>query len=164
MTHLVFLPRPRFAPRLFLWGRDRGRPRGIEGFALLGRQATATVVTDRLRAKRVSGFGIPLLEGVAALAALDASDLKRMPASVAGWSLAAKLALDLVARERLVPLGREVRRGAEARWGVSLSLPHDAERFGRPARTLPPAALTPRLAGAGRGLRSGPPMRSSRSS
>jgi superfamily II DNA or RNA helicase len=74
------------------------------------------------------------------LAALAADDLGRVPASVAAWSLAAKLALDLVARERVTPVITTTDAGAEARWGVSLALAEDAERFRRLAAALPPAA------------------------
>jgi hypothetical protein len=138
MTHLVYQPNP--APCLFLWGDDRPRVPALERLASLGRRATASLVTGRLTVERVSGTAIPLLDGVAALAALDTRDLDRVPPSVAAWSLAAKLALDLVARERMVPLTRHDRAKAEARWGVSLSLPDDARRFSRLARALPPGA------------------------
>ncbi|MDR7539961.1 MAG: DEAD/DEAH box helicase [Armatimonadota bacterium] len=148
MMHLVYHPSP--APRLFLWGR---RPDGeaVTGpLVALGRPDTAQVVTDRGRARRVRGVAVDLLEGVAALAALEARDLGRAPASVAAWSLAAKLCLDLVARERVVPLVRRGPSGLEARWGVSLALPEDGERFFRLARSFPPAAhAVPHLGDAG---------------
>jgi hypothetical protein len=141
MGYLVFLPRPAGGPNFFFWGTDPGRAsfRVIDRLTALGRRATIRVVTDGLSVERVSGLGIPLLDGVAVLAGLEA-DLDRLPASVAAWSLAAKLALDLVARERILPLPRPDRGKAEARWGVSLSLPDDAERFARLARALPPSA------------------------
>ncbi|MBI2460402.1 MAG: DEAD/DEAH box helicase [Candidatus Rokubacteria bacterium] len=88
----------------------------------------------------MSGLRIPLSDGAAVLAGLAAADLDRIPASVAAWSLAAKLALELMARERILPHPRADRGEAEARWGVSLSLPDDAGRFTQLARALPPAA------------------------
>jgi SNF2 family DNA or RNA helicase len=98
------------------------------------------LVTDTLQVRKVSGARIPLLEGLALLAAFETVDLDRVPASMAAWSLAAKLALDLVARERVIPLAHPPQEGAEARWGISLSLPEDAERFSRLAQALPPSA------------------------
>ncbi|MDP2955729.1 MAG: hypothetical protein Q8N53_04855, partial [Longimicrobiales bacterium] len=124
MTHLVYQPAP--APRFFLWGDDAFHSPVVERLASLGRRAAARVVTDRLAARQVRGKAIGLLEATAALAALDAHDLERIPASVAAWSLAAKLGLDIVARERIVPLVRGSRSGLEARWGISLSLSEDA--------------------------------------
>lgn len=138
MTHLVYQPAP--APRFFLWGDDAFHSPVVERLASMGRRAAARVVTERLVARQVRGKAIGLLEATAALAALDAHDLERVPASVAAWSLAAKLGLDLIARERIVPLVCGSRPGLEARWGISLSLPEDAERFSLLARAFPPAA------------------------
>jgi hypothetical protein len=137
--HLVYQPDPA-TPCLFLWGNGARRLPALERLASLGRRATVPLVTDRLSVVRVRGSAIPLLDGVAVLAALDARDLERVSASVATWSLAAKLALDLIARERVVPLVCRDHGGAKAQWGVSLSFPQDAERFSRLARALPPAA------------------------
>jgi superfamily II DNA or RNA helicase len=98
------------------------------------------VVTEALVARRTPGVTLPLIESTAALAGLPADALARLPASVAAWSLAAKLSLDLVARERVMPRVRQGHRGGEARWGVSLSLADDAQRFARLARAFPPSA------------------------
>ena len=137
-THLVYQPGP--DPRLFLWGDDPLPHPAIEHLASLGRRASARIVTDRLTIERVRGTAIELLAGATALAALDAGNLERLPASVAAWSLAAKLGFDLVARERIVPLIQHSGTGMEARWGISLTLPEDAERFSHLARAFPPAA------------------------
>ncbi len=127
---------------LFLWGHDPGKAGSgvIERLAALGRRGTARVVTPPPSVERVSGLKIPLADGVAVLSGLEAADLDRLSASVAAWSLAAKLALELVARERILPHPRADRGEAEVRWGVSLSLPDDAGRFAHLARALPPAA------------------------
>ncbi len=140
MMHLVYQPKPESTPCFFLWGDDRSRIPAIDSLASLGRRATACLVSDSGRLERVTGTAVPLFDAVTTLAALDARELDRIPASVAGWSLAAKLALDLVARERVVPLVRGGRAKVEARWGISLSLPDDAQQFSRLARALPPGA------------------------
>ncbi len=142
MGHLLFRPRPAGGPQFFLWGResDSASAAILERLAALGRHATAQVVTDHGRVERVPGFGISPLDGVAVLAGLGTADLDRIPASVVAWTLAAKLALDLVARERVLPLAYHDRAETEARWGVSLSIPKDAGRFARLARAFPPSA------------------------
>jgi superfamily II DNA or RNA helicase len=142
-THqLVYVPRAAGGPGLFLWPApaEHGHAEPVARLAALGRPAAVRLVTDRLVVEEVQGLALPLLDGVAALVGLDAADLARVPASVAGFSLAAKLALDLVARERILPLVQPGRHGSEARWGVSLALAEDGERFARLARALPPAA------------------------
>jgi superfamily II DNA or RNA helicase len=139
MAHLVYEPEP--TPQFFLWGEDRFPHPAVEQLASLGERSSARMVTDRSAVERVRGTAIPLVAGAAALAGVDAADLDRLPPSVAAWSLAAKLGLDLIARERIVPLLQQ-RRGPEmeARWGVSLTLREDHERFSSLARALPPAA------------------------
>jgi len=142
-SHLVVLPRDGGGPRLFLWPADHAGDRPgpvLTDLAGIGEAATATVVTEKAAAERVRGIAVPLSPAVPILAALAADDLGRVPASVAAWSLAAKLALDLVARERVTPVITATEAGAEARWGVSLALAEDAERFRRLAAALPPAA------------------------
>jgi hypothetical protein len=130
-------------------GRARGRRKAaadhpwasdVSGLAALGEPASASIVTSKSSPAPVSGLAISLVRAVPALAALPADDLGLVPASVAAWSLAAKLVLDLVARERIVPLIAAGASGATARWGISLSLTDDADRFARLARAFPPAA------------------------
>jgi SNF2-related domain/SNF2 Helicase protein/Helicase conserved C-terminal domain len=141
-THLVFFARAAGGPRWFLWGLDPEAPDVdvLRPLTTIGRAGAARVVTDRRRAESVDGLDIPMAEGLAIVAALGADELARTPASVAGWSLAAKLALELVARERVVPRLRRDGDTVEVGWGVSLALADDAERFRRVARALPPAA------------------------
>ncbi|HYB41938.1 MAG TPA: hypothetical protein VEL75_09220, partial [Candidatus Methylomirabilis sp.] len=101
--HLVFFPRQAGGPRWFLWSADGGgaKASAVPLLEERGRSATARVVTGRLRAETVRGVELSIADGLVALAVLDADDLARVPASVATWSLAAKLALDLIARERV---------------------------------------------------------------
>jgi len=99
--------------------------------------------------EEVAGVAIPLADALPALVALAADSLERLPPSVAAWSLATKLALDLIARERILPLPLTGAAGGSVRWGVSLALPNDADRFRRLALALPPAAHAVPRNGAG---------------
>ncbi|HEV8437412.1 MAG TPA: DEAD/DEAH box helicase [Methylomirabilota bacterium] len=148
-AHLAFVPRGAGGPRWFIWGSgsEAELPEAVKRLAALGRGATLRMLTDELRPAAVAGLEIPMVEGVAALASFDASDLTRVPASVAAWSLAAKLALDLIARERILPRLRRAEGVVEAGWGVSLALPDDADRFRRIAGAMPPAAHAVPVAG-----------------
>ncbi|WP_437553504.1 DEAD/DEAH box helicase [Sorangium sp. So ce367] len=136
---LVFLPGDL---RFFLWDDtavDQLSARSLGATT----SAEAVVVSKAGRAVRRAGQAAPLLDGLSALASMAQDDLGRAPPSVAAWSLASKLALDLVVRERVVP--RVVPVGAtrgrtEARWAVSLAAPEDAARVAALARAMPPAA------------------------
>src|SRR4051812_48210187 len=111
---LVYLPEQE---ALFLWAetsadpplpaeqlawRDRGQPHG------------ATLVTPEGR-REVAGSLLPLIETAAALALLPGATLEFLPVSVASWALASKLALDLIARERVVPTITRVHGRMQAR-------------------------------------------------
>ncbi|WP_437684041.1 SNF2 helicase-associated domain-containing protein [Sorangium sp. So ce131] len=133
---LVFLPDDL---RFFLWGdtdQDRlaARPLGATT------PAEALVVTETGRAARKAGEAAPLLDGLSALASMAQGDRERAPPSVAAWSLASKLALDLVVRERVVPRLVYAGGGTEACWVVSLAAPEDAARVAALARAMPAAA------------------------
>ncbi|MGK3963712.1 SNF2-related protein [Sorangium sp. So ce118] len=136
---LVFLPDD---VRLFFWGdtdADRLAARSLGATT----PAEAVVVSEAGRAVRKAGEAAALLDGVAALARMAQDDLGRAPPSIAAWSLASKLALDLVVRERVVPRVTPGDGGggrAEARWAVSLAAPEDAARVAALARAMPPAA------------------------
>ena len=132
-AHLLFLPD---VPRVFLWG-----PRA-EGLALAAKGAPERVqlVTGKGRIEKVGGIAIALADALAELAAFTVADADRFPPSVSIWSLAAKFALDLVARGRLVPAIRLVSDAHQARWRVSLALPDDARRFAQLAAAFPLAA------------------------
>ncbi|MGK3982826.1 DEAD/DEAH box helicase [Sorangium sp. So ce136] len=153
---LVFLPDDL---RFFLW--DDTDPERLAARSLgATTPAEAVVVSEAGRAVRKAGEAAALLDGVAALARMAQDDLGRAPPSVAAWSLASKLALDLVVRERVVPRvtpGGGGAGGVEARWAVSLAAPEDAARVAALARAMPaaahavPAAAPAKVAAAGRG-------------
>ncbi len=94
--HAVFIPEDR---RFFFWGE------GARGATMAagGVEATARVVGESLRVSEARGVALPLADGLARLARLSGAELAAAPASIAAWSAASKLALELVARERLVP-------------------------------------------------------------
>ncbi|MEK7329606.1 MAG: SNF2 helicase-associated domain-containing protein, partial [Candidatus Eisenbacteria bacterium] len=133
--HLAFLP-DRLIPRFFLWGRDAA----ASALATCGGRATALVVDETLAARELEGIAIPLLEALPRLAALTSSETDRAPASLAAWSQAAKLALELVGRERLVPRLVPAAGVTEARFGVALAVAEDAERVAALAKSFPLAA------------------------
>ncbi len=112
----------------------------MSSLAAAGTPHVAAVVTETGAVERVKGVAISFERGLGMLAALPADDLGAVPPSIAAWSLATKLALDLIARERIAPVVRSTPKGAAAAWGVSLTLPEDAQRFRRLALALPPAA------------------------
>ena len=133
--HLVFVPDG--TPRWFAWGQ------GLEVLgSWLGRAEPQSLrcLSSRNRVESVSGVAVHLLQGVTHLAALTQQQLERLPASVAVWSLAAKLALDLVARGRIVPRIHPAGAANRATCGVSLAVPQDAERFNLLVRAFPLAA------------------------
>lgn len=133
---LVYLPERR---ELFLWGEDR-TARGLNGLASQGKPAVAAVVAPPGKREEVDGIALPLCETMARLAVIPAADIPALPASIATWSLASKLALDLISRERVVPT--IVRRGGtmQARWGAALSASEDAAQIAALARSMPPSA------------------------
>ena len=88
--------------------------------------------------REVDGLSIALGDALPSLAAVNAAEMERLPASVATWSFAAKFALDLIARGRIIPTLEA--GGSEARWRASLALPDDADRFSKLAKSFPLAA------------------------
>jgi len=91
----------------------------------------------------VRGRAVPASDAVWLLALLPTSndllpaDLS-LGADVRYWSVVAKLALELVARERFVPT-IEIRGGARARWRPVLADPHDSARYAQLVRAMPPS-------------------------
>jgi hypothetical protein len=77
---------------------------------------------------------------MAKLAVVPAVDVEALPGSIATWAVASKLAMDLVARERMVPT--ITRRGGriEARWAAALASGDDAAKAVALAKSMPPAA------------------------
>lgn len=134
-AHLVFVPDPA-APHFMLWGKRAM----LHPLAVLGETDALLLPDETLSLKRVRGYAIPLLEGVARLAASTQSDLSQAPASIAAWSLAAKLALELIARGCIAP--RIVKQGdkTQARWSVTLGAVENRERAETIAKAFPAAA------------------------
>ncbi len=96
---------------MFSWG-DVAPP--LAG--LRGENGQVALVVPPGERRAVDGTFRALRESVAALAALPVAELGAVAPSVAAWSLASKLALDLVARERVVPWAEDGR----ARWAAAL--------------------------------------------
>jgi hypothetical protein len=132
---LVFLPDIE-AP--FWWGAEPV-PRVLAGEAARGERCIRQLLTpDGIQA--VQGVALPLLDSLVTLAVLPRASLPELADSVAAWSMASKLAIELVARERVVP--RLLGRGGqlEARWAAALASSEDADKLATLARCLPPAA------------------------
>jgi hypothetical protein len=113
---LVYLPD---VESLFLWGTEPA-PRVLPALGQGGEPWSSTVVAPAGLCD-TSGFKLPLFDTMARLAVVPAADIQSLPGSVATWVLASKLAMDLVARERVVPTIS--RRGGriEARWAAALA-------------------------------------------
>jgi superfamily II DNA or RNA helicase len=137
-AHLVFVPE-RDTPHWFLWGSEAAQSalavQGEPGSMWLPDETQQT-----LRLRRIRGYRLPLLDGAMQLASLSQGELLGLPLSVSVWSLAAKLALELVSRQQLVP--RVLKTGGRqvACWQVSLNLAHDRERVSQLLLAFPIAA------------------------
>ena len=131
-----------------MWGGGIGAPPFADGAP-----ERVRLIDEALTVREVDGVAVPLLDALPRLAAMTAAEVERAAASLAAWSLAAKLALDLVGRERIVPRVLAANGDAEARFAVSLALPEDAERVAGLAQSFPLAAhaLPVRHAGHRRG-------------
>jgi SNF2 family DNA or RNA helicase len=134
-AHLLFVP-DTAAPRLFLWG-EQAMSMPLAG---TGTAAKERCITDAGQAEELAGVAIPLASALPALAAVGVAEASQLPASVSIWSAAAKFALDLIARGRLVPTLDTEGAHPAARWRASLALADDADRFARLANSFPPAA------------------------
>lgn len=147
-AHLLFLP-DNAQPRLFLWGAHAG---ALE-LASVGQAAKGRCITAGGTTEEVEGFSISLREGLPALASIGVAEAAQLPASVSIWSAAAKFALDLAARGRLIPAIESNHAHNEARWRASIQLGDDADRFARLANSFPPAAHAVAASPARRGRR-----------
>ncbi len=92
---------------------------------------------------QVRGRAVPASQAVWLLSLLPVTDEPLAQGIGLGsdaryWRSVAKLALELVARERFVPT-LDVRGGARARWRPVLIDPRDASRFALLAQAMPPA-------------------------
>jgi hypothetical protein len=132
---LVYLPD---VESLFLWGAEAA-PRALPSLGQGGAPWSATLVAPE-GLREIAGVKLPLLETMARLAVVPAADLEGLPASLATWVLASKLAMDLVARERVVPtISRRAGR-IEARWAAALAASDDATKVAAIAASMSPAA------------------------
>ncbi|AGC49211.1 SNF2/helicase domain-containing protein [Myxococcus stipitatus DSM 14675] len=132
---LVFLPD---VETLFLWGPEP-LPRSLSSLTGLGTGASAVLVTPG-GPRECVGRGLPLAATVERLAVVSISDIEGLPGSLATWTLASKLALDLLARERVVPTLVRASAHLEARWAAALSASEDSSRLVALARSMPAAA------------------------
>jgi SNF2 family DNA or RNA helicase len=105
----------------------------------MGHAARARLVTPD-GVQEVGGAAIGVVPGVATLALVESALIEELPASVGVWVLASKLALSLVARERVVPTLQRRGTGLEARWAAALSASDDATRVQAISESMPPAA------------------------
>ncbi len=133
--HLLFIPDVQ-SPHWLLWGHDAVH----SPLAALGVLTTQVIVDQQLKLRRVRGYRLSFLEGVLYLASIKQVELAQLPASVAVWSIATKLGLELVARKQIVPSIREQAGVQLARWCVVLSHIKDQQRFDRLAYAFPVAA------------------------
>jgi SNF2 family DNA or RNA helicase len=131
---LVFLPD---SDSLLWWGEMV--PSELESVLTRGAACRARLVTPE-GLREVEGTGVSVSDGVATLALVPSAGLEGLPASVGVWVLASKLALSLVARERVVPTLQRRGGGLEARWAAALSATEDAARAQAIAASMPPAA------------------------
>jgi superfamily II DNA or RNA helicase len=132
---LVYLPDREV---LFLWEAEASA-RSNRPFAASGHPGVATLVTPEGR-REVQGRQLALLETTAVLAVYPAGELESLAASVAIWALASKLAMELIARERVVPTVAHRNGRLEARWAAALSASDDAAKVLALSRSFPPAA------------------------
>jgi superfamily II DNA or RNA helicase len=132
---LVYLPD---IESLFLWGTEP-EPRVLPALGQSGEPWSTTLITPE-GLREPLGVKLPLVDTMARLAVVSAADLESLPGSVATWVLASKLAMDLVARERVVPTIS--RRGGriEARWAAALASSEDAAQVAALAKSMPPSA------------------------
>ena len=113
---LAFLPDREV---LFLWVDDTAQ-RHLSPLVAHGKPLRAELVLPNGQ-RPVDGLQLPLLDAVEQLAVVPAASLDTLPGSVATWVLAGKLALELVARERVVPTLARRNGHIEARWAAALS-------------------------------------------
>jgi hypothetical protein len=132
---LVYLPD---VEALFLWGSD-APARSLPALGHAGEAATMALVVPGGVAE-TPGLKLPLVETLAMLAVVPAADVDTLPGSVATYVLASKLAMDLVARECVVPVIARRRGRIEARWAAALAASDDSAKVAALAKSMPPAA------------------------
>ncbi|MBI5503320.1 MAG: DEAD/DEAH box helicase [Deltaproteobacteria bacterium] len=132
---LLYLPN---SNAFFLWD-DVAAMGDVPALSRGAEPASAELVTPAGR-RVVEGAKLPLVETMATLAAVPAATVATLPASLATWVLASKLAIELVARERVVPTIVRHAGSIQARWAAALSASEDATMVADLARSMPPAA------------------------
>ena len=132
---LLFLPD---VEALFLWGSE-APPRAVPDLGENGEAWTATILGPDGRLE-VEGKRLGLSSTAARLALVPAAELESLPGSIATFTLASKLALDLLSRELVVPTNTRRNGRIEARWAASLAASDDAAKVAALARSMPPSA------------------------
>ncbi len=124
--------------RLFFWTPEGDTIQAVEaclpGIVLdSGQPTTRSIATpgEAIKRNRVAGIEFPLAAAIPALAALPVG--AKAPDSIIVWSSATKLALELAARQRVVPTALK----AEGRWKVLLGGKRDEARFQALSAALP---------------------------
>jgi len=138
---LIYLPT---LESFFLWGTEP-LPHALPTLGSGEPWMTTLVTPAGLR--EPEGIKLPLFDTMAKLAVVAVADTDSLPASVASWVLASKLAIDLVARERVVPTITRHGGRIEARWAAALAGGEDAASVTALARSMPPAAHAVPIAG-----------------
>lgn len=128
--------------------------RGPASFVLWGEDVTAHVVPGLLRdavATKATIIGadgelhdvaaqrLPLLATALQLSALRHEDIERVSASAVGWVLASKFALELVARQALVPTLAWRNGALDARWAASLAAVEEMQKASVIAASMAPS-------------------------
>jgi superfamily II DNA or RNA helicase len=131
----LFLPDP---GALFVWREDL-TSFGLSALLQEGTPAQAMLILPE-GLSNVDGTQLPLLRSAAQLAVLESATVQTLPASLATWTLASKLAFELASRERVLPTITRHQGRMAARWAVALSASEDAEKVLELARYMPPSA------------------------
>ena len=132
---LVYFPAP---ASFVLWGDD-ATAQIVPGLLRDAVATTATVIGADGALHTVHGQRLPLLATAMQLCAVGAEDVERISASGAGWVLAAKFALELVARQLVVPTLAWRDGQLDARWAVSLAAADEMHKAALIAGTMAPS-------------------------
>ncbi|HMA94108.1 MAG TPA: DEAD/DEAH box helicase, partial [Polyangiaceae bacterium] len=137
---LVYLPD---VESLFLWD---SAPRILQAIGNGGEPWSTTLFAPE-GLRETAGLKLPLFDTVAKLVIVPAAEIEDLPGSVATWVLASKFAIDLVARERVIPTITRRKERIEARWAAALASSDDAAKVVALAQSMPPAAHAIPVAG-----------------
>lgn len=132
---LVFFPAP---ASFVLWGED-ATAQIVPTLLHDAVATTVTVVGADETLHTVHGQRLPLLATAMQLCAVGAADIERISASAAGWVLAAKFALELVARQLVVPTLAWRAGQLDARWAASLAAADEMQKAGLIAASMAPS-------------------------